>query len=652
MPSGAFGLNDTGQNAMGRMGEIPNWLYALMQQSLTDSGVAKNTGGTDLNQYAYYLNQMLQNFGQPGAGFFSPQDIKDYGSQVMPGVDTAISDRNTRLNQLQGGLSQVPTGTQIGDTLYNNLTGEGKYTNDTTGGLQAALASMFNGMQGTADTANSQFNSNLASAFGQMMQGVNTTYPYLRDLNSNAYSDLGSKSDSLYKGLTGDSKSLFDSLVGKSNDVTGGLIGDSSSVYGAQGGKMDSAYDTALANVARLLPSGDMQAATASRSFAPAMAAAQRRLRTAGIDPNSPEASGVLQNIDVARGRAMDDVLGANNNSYISALNSLQLGKASSGRDLALANLMNKQGLTLGNLTNTQGLQQSGLKNTQDLSQTGLMNRQGLDLSGLGAETNLATTQDALIRQLEQGQTSASLQQLLSKMGIDMGLQQQQGAQSQGLTKDNYNANMAIFQNRDKVAQLARSLGLQDWQLQAALADQFNNANLQGIDLNTQLYNQGTAGLARGQANQTAAADKVGNLGIYSTNLGNSEQQAGAGFGSGAYSLYGNDLGVESQNAGWLTKLLTSAAVPALSLIPGVGPILAAGASAAGGAAGGGGSSSANPWGSLISFVNPQKAGSSSTAPFPQNGGSSNIPMPWYVQGAGTDGGGSSTLNFPWFGGN
>lgn len=622
MPSGAFGLNDTGKNALGRMGEIPNWLYGAMVDLAGKSNDATGTGKQSLDQYSWLLSQILQNYGQPGAGFFDPSQIKDYGAQVMPGVSGATSDRLSRLNTLQGQLSGVPTGQNIQDTLYGNLTGEGQYTNDMTDAMRSMLADSFSKMRGTASTGNADFNSNLKGTYDTLEQGVNDTYPYLRAASDKTFSGLGTKSDSTFGGLNDQNASLYAALVNKSGDVYGGLGGQSDALFSDLGNKTGQAYDSATTNIQRLLPGGDLRAAAAARSFAPAMAAAQRRLRTAGVDPNSPEASGILQNVDLARAHSMDDIMANSNSQYIQALNSLGLGKNNAQNQLALSGLQNRQGLKLGDLGNQQGLRQTGFGNTRDLTLGGLQNRQGLDLGAMQNEQSLAQQQEALIRSLGLDRSSQYGQSILRNMQTQMGLQQGEAAGNMGLTDTNYQRNMGIFQNRDKVAQIGRQLGLQDWEIQNMLAGQFNDANLQGIDLNTQLWNQGSAGLQRGQARQDNAMAQLGNYGQYQTGLGNTYGQEGQGAGSNAYNLYGSDLGLESQNAGWLTKLLTSFAAPALSMIPGIGPFLGAaaggigGGMTGGGGYGGGGSTGGYGTPPFLPFMTPKvsqpKVGSSS----------------------------------------
>ena len=69
----AFGLSDTGQNARGRLGEIPNWFYEWMRQNTARSNAATDTGEGLNNQYLALINSML---GRDNP-FGSPYDAND-----------------------------------------------------------------------------------------------------------------------------------------------------------------------------------------------------------------------------------------------------------------------------------------------------------------------------------------------------------------------------------------------------------------------------------------------------------------------------------------------------------------------------------------------------------------------------------------------
>jgi len=392
-----FGLSSQGKNSRGQLENIPYILQDQMNNAFKQGAGQQQQGAGYTQQYVDYLNSILND---PNGGFFSPDQITQYGNQAMPGVDAANTDRMARLNGLPTPISGA----------------------DTTSALQKIN-----------DQRNADYLSQLNGTITGARDNTNRDYGGMRQLSQNAYSD-------------------------------------------------------ATKNVQRLLPTGDLAAAAAARSFAPAMAASQRRLRASGIDPNSPEASGILQSVDVARGHSMDDTMAANQGNYINQLNSMVLGGMNDQNALTKAqtDITRQLGLTQGSLT---------MDNTN--------NNAGINSGIATGGRNMSIQDQQLAQQLADLYNNANLQ--------NIGLQNQRfNAGTQGL-----------------------GLGLQ----------QRNNAAGSLGQLGTTLTNQGQAALNSGQGFARDASSGFGeNLGIEGANAGWGTKML-AGLAGGALNMFAPGAG-------------------------------------------------------------------------------------------------------------
>lgn len=124
--------------------------------------------------------------------------------------------------------------------------------------------------------------------------------------------------------------STADRTMNRNADTSGKIIGETDSLYsgardrsGKSIGESMSSLDALNPQVEALNPASEAAQARAGRSFAPALAATQGRLRRSGVDPNSVQASSVIGNVEAQRARAMDDQAVEGTKSYLDAKHGL-----------------------------------------------------------------------------------------------------------------------------------------------------------------------------------------------------------------------------------------------------------------------------------------------------------------------------------------
>lgn len=450
-----FGLGDVGNNAKDQLNNLPVDLQRLMFEALSRGGLNFGRSSNLIDQNTAYNHDIAMT---PNPDAFAPiGDIQDYGKAAMPGVDTAMQDYMRRLGLVQ-------------DTADNRAS-----HSSVTGAIDKNIGDL-----GDANSALTKFG---------------------RDTTNGAFDSLQGLSDRNFNDVNGNLNQVY--------DFAGKAINDN---YGYARGTMGNAYDDATHNLENLLPGGDLAAARSARAFAPAMNAAMRRLRAAGIDPNSPEAAAILQTVDIGRARSSDDILSQNLEKYVSGKNSLGLGKAGSERDLTLE----------------QGDKQQAI----NLEKGGLL--RGNLSDQLGRNSGIVT-------------------------GRATGLM--------GNENQSYDRGRDILDLKNSNVQNDRALSLQDIDIEKMLAGMFNDANLQGIDLTNQQFDRGVAGLGRGIARKDQAA---GNLGTMGTTLLNSSQNAdriAQSFADQASEGFKTSLANEAQSNGWLGKLLAGVGTAGLNLL-------------------------------------------------------------------------------------
>ncbi len=442
----AFGLSSNGKNAQGSLNEIPRWLMDRMKREfgLSDQMTTDGAGLTDT--YTQYLKNILSKDPSTGEAFASPDAIKAYGDQAMPGVDAANKDRLDRLGGVQQTLNNVPSRGYVTGALDTNTENLNKANFNLTDLIKGELGRKFGDLQGLSDTAYKD-------------TGKNIFDTYSREVG-NVYNDYGNIRDTARSG-----------------------------------------FDEATKELSKLGPGGDLSAAAASRSFAPMMAAAYRRLRASGVDPNSSEASGILQAVDTARGRSMDDVLSKAMSDQVAQRNALTLGRTSTD-----AGYQEKQ---------------AGLARDLQLEQAGL----------------------------QRGNTA---NQLKSNSDIVSG----RGDSAIKNESDFYTRNANITDRRNANVTADRNMGVQDVGLQSGMADDFNAAALQNINLNKDKFATGQTGLGLGIARQDQAGQGIGQTGQQTSNRAVTYDQLAQQFANQASNGFQNAYQTEQASSGWLGKLL------------------------------------------------------------------------------------------------
>lgn len=298
----------------------------------------------------------------------------------------------------------------------------------------------------------------------------------------------------------------FDQQQADNHDTTGRLMQRNSDVAAANQGDIWNTYSGARDNSKKFFDSEkeaagkafgesrdllagqmDFNNATAARSFSPAMAATQRRLRASGVDPNSPEGIAQLQKIDIARAHSFDDNFGEN----IDKQNKLTMDEYGENNRLGSAALSNDNGLAIEE-TDKVGKNRSDAmdrNNSYDARQNDITSRNLSDQYGRTANYIDNRRNDIMARdtlQKSEGSRNADLSR-------------------EGMAVDTQNYN-------DKVGARGRDLGIQQYG-QEGLNGQMNSA-------------YSNANTVNNSGNASANAAYQGNANTYQL------EQANAGWGT------------------------------------------------------------------------------------------------------------------------
>ncbi len=234
--------------------------------------------------------------------------------------------------------------------------------------MQADVGGTYGRVAGREDTAS-----------GDILGNIEATYPGLREEVTAGYGGARERGAEAYRGLKGSAEGTF---------------------------------DTAFKDIEQLRPGGEFAAARSARAFAPAKAAAAGRLRRAGIDPSSPQAQSVLQGVETARARAMDDAMAEGIEKYVGAKTNLGLERQAARERLGLGevgydtDLMREQGALERGYTETG----AGLKRGETLRHAGTASE--IDLSRMADEQTMrqAQAQEELLKpELKAGEFGAGL---------------------------------------------------------------------------------------------------------------------------------------------------------------------------------------------------------------------------------------------------
>lgn len=386
----------------------------------------------------------------------------------MPGVDDLITRRAGRISGQQTDYEALPS---VQGTI------------DNRGAIQ--------------DVKDERIGQNFGDIQGAIDQGFGTQHARTADTAATVGKDI----DTTYGGAATNSDTAFGDARTRADQGFGAISGDASKTFGGVRDRINQGRDFALG--------------TTARAFAPAMAATLRRVRMAGIDPNSPEAQALLQNVDTARGHAFDDSM----QKTIGELNQTDLAEQA-----------NKQGLDLSKLSNDQAL---ALQNAA--------NKQGLSLSAYLQRTNQAQMTRDIQNELDAGNMKANIG------NVDTAFTRGQDAYKER-------------QNNDLIS---RGLMLDDFSNRTALSDKANANDVTALGLKNAEFGAGAGYTAADLERKDRATQGFGTAAssLYNTSLGaggQASQNAG-----GAQQGFGALYQQEQQNSNLLPKfgagLLTAA---------------------------------------------------------------------------------------------
>ncbi len=169
-----WSLSQTGKDAQGQLGELPRWSRANMVQSLGRGNTAYDTATGYNSTLADYFKNRMQN------GFGTPQDIRAWGQQAMPGVDTAMGN-------IRDAYGRVQTPQSTADQQNANINKTQNYNDNAFGQIN----------QGTKD------------AYGNAINNTQGAYSSARKNGAAAYTDLIGKTGNAYADAQANLKRLL-----------------------------------------------------------------------------------------------------------------------------------------------------------------------------------------------------------------------------------------------------------------------------------------------------------------------------------------------------------------------------------------------------------------------------------------------------------
>lgn len=485
-----FGSSTNQKNDTGALAEIPR--FVLDQMKLGDARAAESyllaQGYT--NEQVATLKQQIQ------SGLGTPEEIRATGKAVMPGVGDLVNRNMANTEQQQQNYADVPGPQTTIDAMGNIIGDKSKRIGENYGDVQSLVDQGFGSQVKRVGDTSDSIGSDLAKTYGSAI-----------DDSGKAYGNAQSAADTGFGKIGTDAGQTYDEVRSRINQ------------------------------------SRDPQLGTTARAFAPAMAATLRRIRAAGIDPNSPEAASLLQRVDSARGHAFDDSMTANLNS----LNQVDLAQQA----------------------NQQGLDISKLSNDQQLALQAAAAKQGLTLDQYMKRTDLATQTRDLQNNLTQ-----------SKMEADVNNKNAAFGQKQNLSDQQIQQEL-----------ISRGIRVDDATNKNNLLDKVKADDAVNQDLKNQEFN---AGFGLAQANNAVKTNANTQLGDAAKTQYQVSGQQGAQATQNAQVAdqgFGTSLAVEQPGANWGGKLLGGLAAGALNVVaPGAGTALA----------GATGTTASNPWGAIF----------------------------------------------------
>lgn len=453
---GAFGPNAAMKQAVGYPTELGNWFSAQLPQQFGRSQAQTNIGNNIQDWLAQWYHDQMVN-GAP-----TPQQQKDWGSQIMPGIQSALDSRKANLDDIQRQWSSLPTSGDTMGIIDRNTRQQGQNIGQNQDVLQGSVDDTYRRTSGRDSTASNDIQGNIASGYGS----INTNL-------GNAYHDMTGHNDAVYEGLKTDAPNTF---------------------------------DAANANLEMLKPGSQFQQAQVARSFAPAVAATSGMLRRGGIDPNSPEAFAAQQRVEASRSRAMDDAAGAGTQNYVNSKNAL-----------ALQRLQNTQGLTQSQLGNDLSLGDRSIQSQTGVGMTQTGQSLAEKLRTLQAQQNLDLGQSAESRGIQRdafGQTQRFLDSQNSNALLGRNMGQVDWQTQAGLLREQNQEPLLGLQLNNQAYGLGRQYGMDDQQIKQQGAQGWGNimTNSQG-QAQQAFMNALASGKSASEAYQLAYAMNAPNSG-------------------------------------------------------------------------------------------------------------------------------------------
>lgn len=485
---------------------------------------------------------------------------RDFSTSLSDTYDPLRSALSSEFGGLRSSNADLTRGLNTG---ISGTVGELRGANrDVTGDLGGRITAGYSGIRSENQRNADDLLSNALDTYGGLEQDRERTYG---DTRASLASTIG--------GLRDDAGQTYGDLERGGRDTYGRLRGDRERTFGDIATGTDEAYGRALADTESLRPQGDALAARTARSWAPAIADTQARLRRAGVGPNDLQYVSAMADVDARRAAAMDDAQAEGMGEYTDRTNALRLGQANARERQGLANLDRNVGLSEAEQAMNERLGLGSYGARERLGMTGYTEGRDLDLSRLSDaerqarareqarndiqnrrfDRNAAATQDELDQYGGVSERGLGRDAALAVGGLDRGT----GASERGFDRD---ASLALG-GYDRTATLGREQGnayrdnLLDYYTRQQRADEMrsgasrdnlatsygrtldwrdagNRNDLLARDMNTQDYRDSADLLREGNANDLFALD-----------LRNQLYNAGRDW-------YGNDISVRDAAAG------------------------------------------------------------------------------------------------------
>jgi hypothetical protein len=582
-----WGPSTTQNQAQGWFPAQGNWNTQQYRDWLNQANTQANTGQQNQNWAAQYF----QNRATDGMG--NPDLARGYGEWIMPGVNETLDRQSGRLNG-------------IGDDFNNTFQGARNRWDEAGGSINSNydagnndINSTYGGMSGRSNDTSNDMIRNLSGIYNGVRGTTGNDYADMRQRSNDTYNRMDQSNGSVYGGLRGQASDTFGQLGSRADRTYGGLEGDSASTYGGLQGSNAAAFGQAQQNLNLIKPGGDAAAGRSARAFAPQVASTMGRLRAAGVDPNSAEASSVLGRVETGRSRAMDDAYAQNIDQYVGRKNDLTLGQEGVNRDLALGRLSNNQNLAMQNESIGRGLGQNQLQNDQGLAREQFGNARQIAQDQLGNNQSLQREQGGIDRDLQLGLG----QQYRDLTSQNLGTQNSIDAARLGASTANRNNH--LNQTLDWTNQ-ANNMDLGGYNTRAGLAREQNAQDSYGLGLRQEQFNQGANWLQQQTAAQDRGAGALSGIGgLRSTDRDSAQGIWRADSATTPRNNWQTSYGIEAPNSGWGQRLVAGMAN---AFLPGSGGMIDPRAGepaeqpyggfggAAGGTYGGGWGGNSNPY--------------------------------------------------------